>query len=191
MPSGRESTGRTRPRGARTSKVWRSLSRAGSVIWDIRPTMMESRVRTACTFLRPPRFTGPLPRVRSGVRASGLRTGWMALLGQIFSHMPQPEQELAVPFFWRMTALATCSCTGVGHPSRDTVRSLRSTVTSMASKVQAATQEPHIVHFSGSYSIFQLRSLNVTSCVLIASICAPPGHYLSRLARARSDRYHS
>ena len=65
--------------------------------------------------------------------------------------------------FCMMTGRAECSCVGSGKALRESVMLRRIMPTSMALKVHAATHEPHMVHKSGRYSIFQRRSLTLTS----------------------------
>ena len=156
------------------SKVCRSESRAGSVIWLMRPTTTASRVRGVARLLRPPRLTGPWARASTGKRLSGLRTGRMALLGQTFSHMPQPTQACSMRVFCLITGRAKCSAAGSGKALRETVTLRCETPASMALKVHAATQEPHMVQRSAWYSMVQRRSLTLTSWVFTDSIAAPP-----------------
>ena len=140
----------TRPKGARTSKVWRSESSDGSVICEIRPTMILSSTRSALRLVRPPRLIGlPPARATTFIRESSFRTGRMALLGQTFSHMPQPTQAFARPFFCRITGTAACRWVGSGWCPVEIVMERRSIRASIAPKVQAATQLPHIVQRSG------------------------------------------
>jgi len=73
----------------------------------------------------------------------------MALLGQTFSHMPQPTHALVNEFFCLITGTAVCRCVGSGWWPVDTVMDRLSIRASIALNVQAATQLPHIVQRSG------------------------------------------
>ncbi len=124
---------------------------------------MESSARCALRFVRPPRFSGPLSFASRWRRWSGLRTGWMALFGQIFSHMPQPRQKSVRLATCLMMGRAICVCFGVGTLASETVSDCFCITTLMALNEQLATQLPHIVQRSAWYSIIQGRSFTPTS----------------------------